>query len=237
MRASRSWRVLTAVLAGTVALLSSPALAASSNASATLAYLRADHALIKAFANVPAEESSAASLAREVNAECPHILAGAPHSGGYDEIASEASVGLLDALARPFFSAAITFARRVEHLRWSSLSLTRLVHLRAADDRAELSVPPPHLCADYKAWVASDYQTVPHGTTAFLASYAAASERPGASREEIARKFARYEGPQMKALARSTKHLEADSAPLRRKAFSTAGTHLSEALGLSTSEL
>jgi hypothetical protein len=214
------------------------ALAAPGNSAATLNFLRADHVFAQAVrTKIPAAQTSANSFVTEVAAECPHILGDAPHTAGFGQLASEASLAILDVFDRPLVQAGVVFAERVERLRWSSRPLTRLVHVHAAEERAEARVAPPHLCADLNAWKASDYRTVPQGTETFVRTYLAAREGPEASDEAILGKLTPYERPSMRVLARAVKHLEAQSAPLLREAIAGPIARLSEALDVSPSEL
>jgi len=225
--------LLAAVIAVWCLALPHIALGASANAAATLSFLRADHAFAQAVrAKIPAAEGSANSLVTEVTAECPDVLGDAPHTGGFSQLASETSLAILDVFAGPLVQAGLVFAERVERLRWSSRSLTRLVHVHAAEERAEAKVSPPHLCADLNAWLASDYRIVPQGTETFVRTYLAAREGPETSDEAILGKLTPYERPSMKALAGTIKHLEAASAPLLREAIKGPTARLNQALGV-----
>lgn len=214
------------------------AFGASENPAATLKFLRADREFAQAVrAKVPAAQASANGFATEVTAECPHILGDVPHTAAFKQLASEATLAMLDVFARPLVQAGVVFADHVARLRWSSGPLTRLVHRHAAEERAEAKVLPPHLCADLKAWLASDYRIVPQGTQTFLRTYLAAREGPEASDEAILGKLTRYERPSMRALADTIKHLEAQSAPLLREAIKGPIARLSQGLGIGPYEL
>jgi hypothetical protein len=164
------------VAAGCVALpASSTARVARGDASATHAYLEAVLAERDETASTGRSQLKAIeTLASQVKTECPGILAGAPPRTEGEEVARstreiddevvEATFGAAERVAHPIFA---KFARRVEHLRWSNLRLTRLLRSLAREAAVQSGIPAPNLCADLKYWVASDYTRLSQGTVLY----------------------------------------------------------------------
>lgn len=156
------------------------AVATTNDASATLAYLRADHRFLhETSVHLLASRSAGDRFVRHATAECPAVAAQAPSGEHLREFSLESLWAVALAFERPNKTAAIIFARHVAHLRWSSKHLTRLVRRYAASERAETTLALPHLCSALKEWVAGGYGALPTSTTDFLRKVATfASERP-----------------------------------------------------------
>jgi hypothetical protein len=218
--------------------LPSNVLAAPNDATATLAYLRADRALYREFvAHLPAAQVDGNSFVEQVTKECPAVMAQAPTGENINKLAEESLDAYGLAFTRPYAAAALVFARAVEHLHWRSRKLTRLVRLRAASDRAEATVAPPHLCSDLKEWVAGGYGTLPKTTTSFLRIMKGSSEEPAkgktadTSQEEILVLLASHPAPHTKTLLRSVKRLELQTQLLLLKTFVKSALRMQEGLG------
>lgn len=188
------------------------AIAVRRGASATVVYLRAEQTLLKAFATeLPVAQTDANNYVSQVTAECPGVLSHAPLNQGFQSLYQEVVLGLAVAFIHPYDTPVAMFARRVEHLRWTSRALTKLVHFRAAANRAEAKIAEPHVCTDLSVWVASGYRTIPTATkTLERESEARSEERVLRNKkesrtlaEEILRLLRPYEHARTKALARS----------------------------------
>jgi hypothetical protein len=109
------------------------------------------------------------ALTARIAAECPDVAAGAREHEGtelQDMEVEYATVVLMLELA-PKRHELARFVSIGPSLRWSSRRLTSLAH-RIVSVYSELLLPVPNLCADWKAWVASGYATVPSDTQRFL---------------------------------------------------------------------
>jgi hypothetical protein len=92
----------------------------------------------------------------------------------------------------------------VQALHWSNGALTKAVRAYVAKGKTLISLAVPHLCADIRAWVASDYLTLPASTISFDRRFMPSWVAPGF----LPHALAAYESPQERALARRTVVLE-----------------------------
>lgn len=171
-----AWLSLPALAA--LLCFSAPAAArvSASDAAATHAYLEARIALRHSPGEAePADLQAIEALEAQVKTECPDVLVGAPpHVKGEKTNQSEGEI--LDELMSAAFGAAEhvqhpsdeRFSKTVRRLHWSNPRLTRLLRSLALEQAEQSAIPPPHLCADLKFWVASGYTTVSAGTKEFL---------------------------------------------------------------------
>ena len=125
-------------------------------------------------------------------------------------------------------AAAATFARVLGPLHWSNPRLTRLVRAEVLQLDEYFTRPLPDVCADLKAWVASDYETLPAATVEFLHSYEVSAKAAPPSPDAL---LARYEDKAEKALARRSKRLE-DKLGAAFEAIGPIVERLLPALGL-----
>jgi hypothetical protein len=194
--------------------------------AATQAYLKAKYIETHAeAAGVPAGLAAMEALGKKLNAECPGVLANAPHSAPGQqpsksqlEISEEVLIVVLGTFERTEHSALARFAHVVGRLRWTNRAFTRLVRSYAAEQAAQSGLQPPDLCADLKAWVTSGYQTVSASTTQYLhrlnviSGMTVVNFNEGFSIEKIiARKLRPYEGRADKAIVRRIERVEAQS--------------------------
>ena len=158
-----------------VALFSAPAGARArpGDVAATRAYLNAQYVEVRAAAaTYRGGIKSVEALGARVQAECPGVLAAAPHSTSGNASVTEASEEVFAAILRTPERAAHAayqrFARAVGHLHWSNSTLTRLVHSSALERATQSAIPAPNLCADMQSWAASGYRTVSPATAHYL---------------------------------------------------------------------
>jgi hypothetical protein len=195
----------------------------------TLAYLRAEeHAVDEAIVALSAARASARGLVNEVSVQCPHVLAHTLSNRHSPEVLEEVSSALAIAFARPLTRSRLSFVVAVEHLAWTNPRLTRLVHLQAAQNRAQAALLSPPLCRDLLAWAASGYKALPPSTVRFLLSVKVFTEertlhgRP--IEAEVRRLLAPYENAQAR---RRTLRLQRAQARLLRLALdATRGLEL-----------
>ena len=187
-----------------------PALARSENATATRAYLQANHAFVRAArANVAAGNAALMSLVRQLTGECPLAAAESPQNHESEQLSDEV-VGAITIVAfHPDAAAAGAFARAVGGLHWSSRALTRKVRTYAAQLEGLTKLAVPNVCADVRAWAADGYRSLPASTQQFNQRY----DEVDIEAEEIPQRLlAPYEGAPEVSLARHIQQLEAPIA-------------------------
>jgi hypothetical protein len=236
------YSVHSAVLAAAILLTFAPCAAqaqvSSGDASATLAYLRADYAATRAEVHGFSTGIAAVdALAAQVRSECPGVLANVPKPAPGTPPSAAAGAASEEELDAAFGAAASTeyarrrdFARTVSRLRWSSRELTRLVHTQADAEAERAAIPPPSLCADMRSWVASGYQAVSSGTERYVHLEAAISARTDGVEASIKRELVPYESQPDKRIVRRIKSLEKSALTALVKEFSAAVGKVGEAL-------
>jgi hypothetical protein len=218
--------------------LSGSALGAVNNRAATRAYLEAELALAHAEAGGYAEKVSVLNeLAARIAAECPNVAATAKAHEGRElqdmEVETATSV-LMVQFGRARYGLA-RFVSIAPSLRWSSRRLTSLAH-RVARADAELLLPVPNLCADWKSWVASGYSSLPSMTQEFLNEIpvieAGYSEGEGESwGEQISHLLAPYEDRADRRLASAIRHAEGHETAEQMEAVGYASESVWVTLG------
>lgn len=174
-----------------------PALA-SSNASSTQTYVQANYALVHvARSHLTASEGGPLEVLAKVKGECPAAGAGSPQDAESTQMSDEVIGTIVIAGAQPDLQAIRTFIRTASSLTWSNSSLTSAVHAYANKLKTVLSLTPPNLCAEVKAWAASGYHTLTATTTTFVAKFMPAWVALGFLPPQLAR----YESGAAKALA------------------------------------
>jgi hypothetical protein len=167
-------RGLISATAASIALALSPAaaLAGSSNAASTEAYVRANLALVTTgHANMATAEARLSGLYQRLRRECPGVIAGSPQNEESESLTWEA-IGLMTIVGyQPGVQAAAKFARAVAKLSWSNAKLTNAVHAYARKLGAEVHTPQPDLCGDLRAWAANGYKKLPETTVRFKQSF------------------------------------------------------------------
>jgi hypothetical protein len=157
---------------------------------ATRTYLQALLAYEQAqVTGAPASQAAFEKYANDLAAECPGVLAGAPHEGAVlaeleseehltprqrgernretrQSIALETELffALGQAEGEPTRQAALAFVGAVKPLHWSNPDATAYAQISVLDLELDLKTPRPAVCADMRAWVASAYKSLPPGT-------------------------------------------------------------------------
>ncbi len=209
----------------------------SGDASATRAYLQADYAATRAeVKSFPTAIAAVEALEKQVQSECPGVLAGAPKaapgtapSATTAEISEEELDAAFTAAERTELTRRRGFAHVVSRLRWSNAALTRLVRESAASEAAKAAIPPPSLCADMRTWVASGYRAVSAGTQLYLHRESVATKAEGAQ-DAIKRKLARYESAADKRIVHKIDSIEHSAFPAMLTKFFAVLGKLGEAL-------
>ncbi len=180
-------RTLTAValvLLIATGIAGETARAASSDATATHAYVEADYRLMKAAVRkIPEAEAAIQGVLRNVRSECPKAAAGSPQNPMSTQLSNEVIGAMVLAVVRRGLNLAKSFVGATEGLHWSSRALTREVQAYVGHVRVLSKLPPPDLCADIRAWAASGFQKLPATTESFdqvfMPNWVAAGNLPG----------------------------------------------------------
>ncbi|MGD0455545.1 MAG: hypothetical protein ABSB69_18320 [Solirubrobacteraceae bacterium] len=175
-------------MASTAAPAAASARPTSENASATHAYLIASNTFEEAeLRNLPQSNAAMEATALRISGECPGVLAGAPpaeqeldftslqaqtpvspraegerrrQSTQREDLQFELSTALEDARSQLNREATEALISALTPLRWSSPTMTVLVHVTLASAKADLALPVPSVCADIEEWVASGFKTL-----------------------------------------------------------------------------
>ncbi len=209
---------LAAILLALAALALTPAVAlarshhvarahsGSPNSAATRAYVKANYTLIStARANLAAARTAISSLGRTVAGECPLVAAEAPQNHESGQLSNEV-VGALEVAAyQPDKDSMVAFAHTIRGLHWSNHKLTQMVDTYATKLAGFATLAAPDICADVKAWVATDYRTLPATTVSFNKGFYAYDLET----EEVSLRLLRpYESATDASLVRQTQRLE-----------------------------
>jgi hypothetical protein len=207
-RAARQIGALLAVLLPVSALLFAPTSIAATPAdtAATHTLLQARYTLdVASVDNAAAGQASVRRLTDSLGRECHGVLAGAPRDGGVIQaegpaptprargehelqehqsqtIAEELAAALIAASASPERVAIEAYAAATAPLVWSDSRIAPLVHASAARTLESVTVAPPDVCADMKAWAQSGYRLLSPASKAFELAQAAHAENIGAER-------------------------------------------------------
>lgn len=154
--------VLVVLLALTA--LSGAAIPASPDRVATRAYIPARYRLFSALLADFKKSAPIPAYIQRVASECPRVLAAAPHRPQIFAFFQEEIDAFFVVLAPRFAAPMLRFSHTVGRLHWSSGKLTRAIHADADLSLRETKEPIPSLCADYRAWAASGYKTLPPET-------------------------------------------------------------------------
>jgi hypothetical protein len=151
-----------------LAMLPASAPASTVDVASTGTFVQAYYTLVRnARAHLRAAEAVPGAVLAEVRRECPHAAAGSPQNGASTQLSNEVVGAIVLGAYHLGLPALNRFVAAAGHLRWSDPRLTRTVRHDAADLKVLTQLPPPHLCADVGAWVASGYRTLPAATVAF----------------------------------------------------------------------
>jgi hypothetical protein len=198
-------------------------------------------------------------LAGKLAGECPGVLKNAPRESPRSIFTSrpgarqqgeanrtirqrsaldlELSRAVAVALLEPDRAAALAHARAIASLHWSSGSLTRYVHAKAAQLESAAKGPLPSICADMTVWVASDYKRLSPATRALVRQRdsleRSLSETDATARPDPTEILRSSEGPHERALARRIRRLEQKIRSFL-KTLEPVLERLSSELGVST---
>jgi hypothetical protein len=138
------------------------------DAASTHAYLVASYAALHAVVSKwPSIEVDIHRLDVSLQAECPDVGAGSPQSAEEQKLSNEVVGALWATSYRADAQIVQRFLHTVDPLKWSNPAVTRSARAYARSLHEMTVLPLPSLCADVRAWVASDFKTVPADTEQF----------------------------------------------------------------------
>ena len=158
----------------------------------------------------------------------PGAAAGSPQDTDSEQLSNELVGAMTIAAIVPDVSAVAQFAHTVQGLHWSNGTLTRKVHSYAARLQTLSVLPAPNVCADVRAWVAGDYQTLPASSVEFDRRYYKVEVGVG---EVPARLLAPSEQSDERSVLARAERIEGRLTEAEANAVYTWG-HIMEALGL-----
>jgi hypothetical protein len=200
-------RVLQLLLAMSVGVAICPASAAANAAdlAATQTYVQANYTLVRYFAShIPAARAELSSVLAGVRRECPAAAAGSPEDVDSEQLSNEVIGAMVTTVVQHNLAPIRTAIRATSHLRWSDGALTKAIHAYVAKGKALSSLAVPRLCADVKAWVASDFETLPASTASFAPRFMSVWVAPG----YLPAALSPYESGETRTLAHRTAQLE-----------------------------
>jgi hypothetical protein len=203
-----------------IALGSTAASAAPNNAAATQSYVKANSALVHiARTHLAAEEAAPKTVLHKLTSECPNVALQSPQNELSEHLSNEIIGWIVIEAAKPDAAALHTFLKAVTPLHWanSSLNHTMTAYVRSMTTLTKLAVPD--VCADIKAWAASNFKTLPATTlkfdAAFLPNWVAIGYQPKA--------LSGFESGATKSLASRAKPLEGELQDAEARAVNTWG--------------
>ena len=214
------------------------------DARATQAYLTAEEAYAReASRELDSSITAIAIRGSAIAGECPAAMTYAPRDSAFEEIGEEARKTLFDAGVAPTEAIRLAFAHAIVHLRWSSRTLTKLVHGQAGEETALTKLRPPSVCANIEAWKASAYATTPPSVRTFLERAGAPEAQSGLGlllallqsfgRKTVPQLLIRFEDARELRRAHRIESRQARTAHRLEAARAHAGAKLAAALGIS----
>jgi hypothetical protein len=209
-----------------VTLVAAPfAQANAGDVASTQAYVRADYKLVRyANSRIPSAEAALTGIITGVRQECPQAAVGSPQNTDSEQLDHEVIGTMVTTAIRPGLPRGNAFIDTVKSLRWSNRGLTDKIQAYVAKLKVMGELPIPHLCADVKSWVASDFQTLPSSTVSFdkrfLPTWVAIGELPAA--------LTPYETPEIRTLVHRASQLENQLTEFEARAVESWGKILDE---------
>jgi hypothetical protein len=198
----------------------SPAVAGTSNAATTHAYVEANYALMQAAsARIPSSRAGFRGVLAQVQRECPLAAAASPEDTDSEQLSNEVIGAMVTAAARPDRQVSETFRDSVARLQWSNGALTKAIRGYVHQGKELFALASPNLCADVRAWVASGYQTLPTSTVQFDASFLPNWIAPG----YLPAQLKPYESAGESAVLHRTEQLEQRYTEFEASAVETYG--------------
>jgi hypothetical protein len=213
--------VVAATFAGGTAASAAPA----GNAATTRSYIRANYALVSVgHANIARTEASVKAVLGQIHRECPSAALGSPQDEESTELSNELVGTMVLAGGRPDRPAVATYLRAVGGLHWSSGLVNRAVGDYVKSLSTLYHVASPNLCGDIKRWAASGFKTLPTATVPFVKSFIPNWVSLGV----LPAGLARYETPELRAIARRSGQFETQLMEMEARLVETWGEIMNE---------
>jgi hypothetical protein len=218
--------LVSAVLCGGVPV----AVASSSDAQATHAYLIAEYRLGTALLRGAAAARGAESaVARQIARECPGVVSGMPQepsskpfpappprvrgenarlSQQKRTIEEELGAAVAQASDSSYRSAEEAYAAEVRQLSWSNPAIASALQVATTARLEAVSAPAPPFCADARAWAQSGYRALSAASREFEASRAARRSSDQGAELSLLALLKPYENASDRALIRKTDAVE-----------------------------
>jgi hypothetical protein len=188
-----------------VAIWPASASASGANLAATQAYVQANYALVRYFtSHIPAARAEISSVLAGVRRECPRAAAASPEDVDSEQLSNEVIGTMVTTVVQHNLAPIRAAIRATAHLRWSNGALTGAIQAYTAKGKTLSSLTVPHLCADVKAWAASDFQALPASTASFAPRFISVWVAPG----YLPAGLSAYETAEDRTLAQRTIQLE-----------------------------
>jgi hypothetical protein len=206
------------------------AVASSSDAQATHAYLVAQYKLVTALLHeAAAARGPESSVAAQIARECPGVVSGMPQEsplkafaapsprarGEYARFSQQKETieeELDTAVDRPdeslYRPAEETYATEVRQLSWSNPTIASALQAATMSRLEAASAPAPPFCADARAWAQSGYSTLSAASREFETSRAARKNSDQADERSVGSLLKPYENGSDRALIRNTNTAE-----------------------------
>lgn len=159
------------LLLGSLALLAAvmPAAAVADDSSTTLAYLRANLALVQVGqSRLPTSIAGYKGVLAKVRRECPLVGTGSPQDPESTDLSNEVIGAMVIAAGNPDRAAVRAFLSATAGLRWSSPQVTRAVSGYRANLTKLYRLAAPNLCADIAAWKQTGWTKLAASTLSFV---------------------------------------------------------------------
>jgi len=158
--------------------------ATSGDEASTQKYIQADYALVQVGgAKLGAARAALRTVRSQIEGECPRAAAESPQNPDSTQLSDEIIGAMVTNAYHTAVPAGEAFVRATQGLRWSNHRLTSTIQSYVAKLKVLIGLAPPNVCADVRAWVASDYQTLPASTVRFdaqfMPNWVAIGELPG----------------------------------------------------------
>lgn len=202
-----------------------PGTAMASDASTTSLYVHANSALVSAgHANIARTEAAVKGLLGQVRRECPEAALGSPQNEESTELSNELIGTMVLAGGKPDRPAVAAYLRTVSGLHWSSSSVNRAVGGYVRMLRTLYNLQPPSICADIRSWAGTGFKQLPAATVpfdrAFIPNWVSLGVLPAG--------LARFETPELKAIAKRSGQFEMQLMEMEARLVDTWGDIMNE---------
>jgi hypothetical protein len=182
-----------------------PNAALGSDSTATLAYLRANLALVQAGqSHLSTSIAGYRGVLATVRRDCPLAAAGSPQNPESTDLSNEVIGAMVIAAGNPDRAAVRAYLAATAGLRWSSALVTRAVSQYRRNLTRLYKLGAPNVCGDIAAWKQTGWTRLPSSTVSFVSvfypSWVALGLLPGG--------LGRFENAEARALARRAAGLE-----------------------------